>query len=251
MPVGEETSPDRWSSRLRRTLAAGLVAAAASAVLLPVPGTFAAGSGSPKIVFDKPPAAVKAGGTVKLGGFLLDPAGNPAPKNPVLVGVKDAKGIVVLGPPADDRRQGPLQHRDQGDAPDPDGYRLIATTISPSGDVDTTAEFLPWVPVTYPVTVTVGAVPADGGPVPLTIKTADCEGVPLQVQLRKGKDGTFETVEETTACAVGTAAVPLGNPGPGTYEVRVLRPRTSEMTTESTSKSAKLVVKATEMPPPA
>lgn len=233
---------------LRRTTLAGLIAAAVSAVLLPVPGTSAAGSGSARIVFDKPPASVQAGGTLKIGATLLDPSGDPAAKNPVLVGVKDAKGFWAWGRPLTTDAKGHFALSTKAST-DPDGYRLIATTISASGDVDTAAEFLPWVPVTYPVAVTVGVVPTDGSPVPLTVKTADCEGVPLQVQLRKSKDEPFELAEESTSCVLGTASVPLGNPGPGTYEVRVVRPRMSEMTTESTSKPVKLVVRLT--PPPA
>lgn len=227
---------------LRRTVLAGLVAAAASALVLPVPGTYAAG-GAPTLTFDTPPAFVKAGGSVKLGGVLTDGSGAPVPKNPVQVGTKAANGTWSWGKSLTTDGKGRFAISVKAST-DPDRYRLVATTISSAGDVDSTSEFLPWVPVTFPITVKVGKVPEDGGLIPVAVSSAECEGALIQLELKRAGGTAFEPVDETESCSKGVASFVLPNPGAGKHEVRAVRPQVSEMTTASTSKSAKLTIKA-------
>jgi hypothetical protein len=227
---------------LRRTVLAGLAAAAASALLLPVPGTYA-DSGSPRLAFDTPPAFVKAGGSVKLAGVLTDGSGAPVGKNPVQLGVKGANGTWGWGKNLTTDAKGRFSVSVKATT-DPDGYRLVATTISSAGDVSSTSEFLPWVPVTYPISVKVGKVPDDGGLIPVTVTTVDCVGAVIRLELKRAGGTEFEQVDETQSCSKGVASFVLPNPGPGRHDVRAVRPQASEMTTASTSKTAKLTIKA-------
>jgi hypothetical protein len=228
---------------LRRTVLAGLVAAAASALVLPVPGTHAAGGGPPKLTFDTPPAFVKAGGSVRLGGVLTDGSGAPVRKNPVQVGTKAPDGTWSWGKNLTTDAKGRFSISIKANT-DPDRYRLVATTISSAGDVDSASEFLPWVPVTFPIAVKVGKVPEDGGLIPVAVSSAECEGALIQLELKRSGGTAFEPVDETESCSKGVASFVLPNPGAGKHELRAVRPQASEMTTASTSRSAKLTIKA-------
>lgn len=186
---------------------------------------------------------MKAGGSVKLSGLLTDGAGDPVPKNPVQVGTKDANGVWSWGKSLTTDAKGRFSLSVKAST-DPDRYRLVATTLSRAGDVDSTSAFLPWVPVTYPVSVEVGKVPDGGGLVPVSVMSAEREGALLLLELERDGATVFEQVDETHSCAKGVTSFMVANPGPGKHERRAVRPQASEMTTASTSKPAKLTVKA-------